>query len=130
MLAPVAFDEINKRAKSQPALVKKVGAVVVFDITKDGKLQQSWSKNFFIKLQILFYMNLSLAIDGKQGVIYEGKPNEGTTAQVTITVDDNDFIDLASGKANAPAVCILYIYFFKILSYCLFYSFLLKANLK
>ena len=49
---------------------------------------------------------LSSAIDGKQGVIYEGKPKEGTTAQVTITVDDNDFIDLALGKANAPAVCV------------------------
>jgi hypothetical protein len=51
-------------------------------------------------------MDFSLAIDGKQGVIYEGKPKEGTTAQVTITVDDNDFIDLALGKASAPAVCI------------------------
>lgn len=48
----------------------------------------------------------SVAIDGKQGVIYEGKPKEGTTAQVTITVDDGDFIDLAMGKANAPAVCL------------------------
>jgi hypothetical protein len=47
-----------------------------------------------------------LAIDGKQGAIYDGKPKEGTTAQVTITVDDNDFVELASGKANAPAVCI------------------------
>ncbi len=44
--ATVAFDEINKRAQSQPTLVKKVGAVVVFDITKDGKFQQSWSKEF------------------------------------------------------------------------------------
>ncbi len=26
---------------------------------------------------------------------------------MTITVDDNDFIDLALGKANAPAVCLL-----------------------
>jgi hypothetical protein len=24
---------------------------------------------------------------------------------VTITVDDNDFVDLALGKANAPSVC-------------------------
>jgi hypothetical protein len=39
------FDEINKRAKSQPELVKKVGAIIVFDITKDGKVQQSWSKS-------------------------------------------------------------------------------------
>ncbi|UJR13565.1 hypothetical protein I4U23_000578 [Adineta vaga] len=84
--APAAFAEINKRAESQPALVKKVGAIIVFDITKDGKVQQSWT------------------IDGKQGKIYEGKPKEGTTAQVTITVDDNDFIQLSTGKANAPAL--------------------------
>lgn len=44
------------------------------------------------------------AIDGKKGAIYEGKPREGATAQVTITVDDDDFVDLATGKANAPAV--------------------------
>ena len=42
--AKQAFDEINKRAKSQPELVKKVAAVILFDITKDGKFQQSWSK--------------------------------------------------------------------------------------
>jgi len=84
--AKTAFDEINKRAKSQPDLVKKVGAVILFDITKDGKAQQSWT------------------IDGKKGTIYEGKPQEGTTAQVTITVDDDDFVDLATGKANAPSL--------------------------
>ncbi len=43
--AVATFDEINKRAKSQPELVKKVGAIIVFDITKDGKVQQSWSKS-------------------------------------------------------------------------------------
>ena len=42
--AKVAFDEINKRAKTQPDLVKKVGAVIVFDITEDNKVQQSWSE--------------------------------------------------------------------------------------
>lgn len=45
-----------------------------------------------------------LAIDGKKGTLYEGKPDAGTTAQVTITVDDDDFVQLATGKANAPAV--------------------------
>jgi hypothetical protein len=42
--AKTAFDEINKRAKGQPNLVKKIGAIILFDITKDGKVQQSWSK--------------------------------------------------------------------------------------
>ena len=40
-----AFVEINKRAQSQPELVKKIGAIIVFDITKDGNVQQSWSKS-------------------------------------------------------------------------------------
>lgn len=42
--AETAFDEITKRAKSQPDLVKKIGAVIVFDITKNGKNAESWSK--------------------------------------------------------------------------------------
>jgi hypothetical protein len=42
--AQSAFDDINKRAKEQPELIKKVGCVVVFDITKDGKAEKSWSK--------------------------------------------------------------------------------------
>ncbi len=45
MKARATFDEINKRAKSQPELVKKVGAVIVFDITRDGQVHQSWSKS-------------------------------------------------------------------------------------
>ncbi|CAF3367795.1 unnamed protein product [Rotaria socialis] len=84
--AKTAFDELNKRASTQPTLVKKIGAIIQFDITKDGKFQHSW------------------IIDGKQGFIYDGKPTEGTTAQVTITVDDNDFVELALGNANAPAL--------------------------
>ena len=105
MQARTAFDEINKRAKSQPELVKKVGAVILFDITKDGKAEQSWSTSERKKIQINNFF--FLAIDGKKGTVYEGKPQTGTTAQVTITVDDNDFVDLATGKANAPAVCIV-----------------------
>jgi hypothetical protein len=50
------------------------------------------------------YSFLFVAIDGKKSILYEGKPKDGVTAQVTITVDDNDFVDMASGKANAAAV--------------------------
>ena len=85
--------------------MKKIGAVIVFEITKDGQVQQSWSK-FSVLDQQIEYLSFLSAIDGKKGTINQGKPQEGTTAQVTITVDDNDFVDLASGKANAPAVCI------------------------
>ena len=42
--ASTAFDEIKKRAVSQPELIKQVGAIIVFDITKDGKVQQTWSE--------------------------------------------------------------------------------------
>ena len=104
--ATTAFAEINKRAEGQPNLVKKIGAVVLFDITKGGNLQQSWSSYLFSwTFSGRSHPQMSiLAIDGKQGTIYEGKPKEGTTAQVSITVDDNDFVELASGKASAPAV--------------------------
>lgn len=76
------------------------------------------NKVFSILIFVLFCF--FLAIDGKKGNISEGKPQDGATAQVTITVDDDDFVDLASGKANAPAVFInlsslmhvCYIYFF------------------
>jgi hypothetical protein len=67
--------------------------------------------SIFINFQSSLTLIYSSAIDGKQGSIYEGTPKEGTKAQVTITVDDNDFIELALGKANAPAVCIQHIYF-------------------
>ncbi len=45
MKARATFDEINKRAKSQPELVKKVSSIIVFDITRDGKSHQSSSKS-------------------------------------------------------------------------------------
>ncbi len=48
------FDEIIKRAKNQPELVKKVLSVIVFDVTKDGKVQQSWSKSREIDESILY----------------------------------------------------------------------------
>lgn len=87
-----------------------MGAVILFDITKDGNVQQSWSKLTFIEwrnISISFF----LAIDGKKGTITEGKPQDGTAAQVTIIVDDDDFADLAAGKANAPAVCFQWSFF-------------------
>ena len=85
-----------KTAKS-----KKVGVSVDIDWTRGGGGQNTKAHY----LHSVTSRCLSVAIDGKQGVIYEGKPKEGAQAQVTITVDDNDFIDLALGKANAPAVC-------------------------
>ncbi|CAF1395501.1 unnamed protein product, partial [Didymodactylos carnosus] len=82
--AKAAFDEINKRVTAQPDLVKKINAIIVFDITKDGAVVQSWT------------------IDGKKGKLYSGKPDEA--AQATITVDDEDFVNLAAGKASAPVL--------------------------
>jgi hypothetical protein len=33
-----------KRAKAQPAIAKKINAVFLFDITKDGKPAAKWSE--------------------------------------------------------------------------------------
>jgi hypothetical protein len=43
--ARLAFDEISERVAQQPDLVRKLNAVIVFDISKDNRVQQSWSES-------------------------------------------------------------------------------------
>lgn len=38
------FADIQSRAKTQPDMTKKVKAVFLFDILKDGKSAAKWSK--------------------------------------------------------------------------------------
>jgi hypothetical protein len=91
---------------------------------KVGVSSQTWIKKYNIYNYVCFFP----AIDGKKGTITEGKPQDGTTAQVTITVDDDGFVDLASGKANAPAVRIQNVKFNDKHIILLFSSFLLKVK--
>ncbi len=75
------------------------------------------------KLMNRSYIFFFTAIDGKKGTINIGQPEKGTTAQVTITIDDDDLVDLAAGKANAPAVCINYLNLIYIYNIIVFLAF-------
>jgi len=75
------FDELSKRIAANPDLVKQIGGVYQFDITKDGKTN-SW----FVDLK-----------NGK-GSLGEGKSDK---AECTLTTNDDDFVGMMTGKANS-----------------------------
>ncbi|XP_041643300.1 peroxisomal multifunctional enzyme type 2 [Cheilinus undulatus] len=79
----LVFAEIGRRIKDLgPELVKKVNAVFGWEITKDGKSSAQWT------------------IDLKNGTgsLHEG-PYSGK-ADVTLTVSDEDFMEVVQGKLN------------------------------
>lgn len=77
------FKELGNRLSSQPDLVKKVNAIFLWIITKDGKEVAKYT--------------VDLAT-GK-GEIYEGEPKSGK-AGVTLTLDDENMSGLVTGKLN------------------------------
>ncbi|KAM9476273.1 peroxisomal multifunctional enzyme type 2 [Clarias gariepinus] len=79
----LVFAEIGRRIKGMGAeLVKKVNAIFGWEITKGGKTAAQWT------------IDLKTA----QGALHKG-PYSGK-ADVTITVADEDFMDVALGKLN------------------------------
>ena len=44
-MSDALFEEMANRAKSQPGVAKKINAVFLFDITKNGKSAAKWSKS-------------------------------------------------------------------------------------
>jgi len=79
--AAAVFDELTKRVAANPDLIKQIGGVYQFDITKDGKTQ-SW------------YADLK---NGK-GTVAEGKHEK---ADCTLAVGDEDFVGMMTGKLNS-----------------------------
>lgn len=41
-----------------------------------------------------------IALDLKKGTIYEGNPEESVKPDTTLTITDNDLVDIALGKLN------------------------------
>ena len=81
-LSPSAavFDDMGARVASAPALVQSVNALFQFNITGDPG--GSWVVD----------------LKNGDGSVYEGDV-EG--ADCTITMDDDDFVELANGRLNA-----------------------------
>lgn len=45
-------------------------------------------------------MYKQIALDLKKGTIYEGNPEEAVKPDTTLTITDNDLVDIALGKLN------------------------------
>eukprot|EP00105_Crassostrea_gigas_P009550 XP_011424543.1 PREDICTED: peroxisomal multifunctional enzyme type 2 isoform X1 [Crassostrea gigas] len=82
LLSDALFEDMAKRAKSQPNVAKKINAVFLFDITKDGKPAAKWTADM-----------------KTGGGVYKGEPKQGK-ADCTLTIDDKNMVDMASGKLN------------------------------
>lgn len=79
----LVFAEIGRRIKdSGSELVKKVNAVFGFEITKDGKIAAQWT----------------IDLKNGSGSLHTG-PHSGK-ADVTITLSDDDFLEVVQGKLN------------------------------
>ncbi|CAG9858017.1 unnamed protein product [Phyllotreta striolata] len=74
------FEFIVDQVKQDPGKAKSVGGVFLYNITKDGKQVKQWT------------------MDLKNAKVFEGKP-EGKP-NTTLTVSDDDFMQLAEGKLN------------------------------
>jgi 3-hydroxyacyl-CoA dehydrogenase/3a,7a,12a-trihydroxy-5b-cholest-24-enoyl-CoA hydratase len=81
--AHAIFTELGTRLASMPHLTKKIKATFLWNITKDGKTAGQW----FIDLKT------------GSGSITAGAP--AGKADCTITVADDDFVKVVTGKANA-----------------------------
>ncbi|XDV49710.1 hypothetical protein PO909_018910 [Leuciscus waleckii] len=79
----LVFAEIERRVKGQgQELVKKVNAVLAWEIMKDGERARHWM----------------LDLKTGQGALTRGVT--GGQADVTFTVADQDFMDVVTGKLN------------------------------
>jgi 3-hydroxyacyl-CoA dehydrogenase/3a,7a,12a-trihydroxy-5b-cholest-24-enoyl-CoA hydratase len=75
------FTAIDEKMQSNPELAKTVNGVFLYIITVDGKPVVEWT------------------LDLKNAKVHKGKPKSGK-ADVTLTVDDKDMVDIALGKLS------------------------------
>jgi len=74
------FAAIKDRVSADPAKAKAINAIFAYKITSNGQVAKEWT------------------LDLKSAEVYEGAPK--TKADTTLTVADQDMIDIALGKLN------------------------------
>ncbi|CAL1533869.1 unnamed protein product [Lymnaea stagnalis] len=79
------FKLMAEQVKSNPGLAAKINAVFQWNITKDGAQVSTWVVDMK---------------NSKNGEVYEGNPSSGK-ADCTLTITDENFVDLVSGKLDA-----------------------------
>jgi len=76
------FAGMQERINANVEKAKTVNGVFLWNITKAGKLEGQWT------------------LDLKKGSVYKGEPASGTKADTTLTIEDDDMVDMALGKLN------------------------------
>ncbi|CAO1409010.1 unnamed protein product [Diamesa hyperborea] len=80
MNSDAVFAAIKDRVAADPAKAKAINAVFLYKITKDGSVAKEWT------------------LDLKNASVVEGPPKG--KADTTLTVSDDDFVEIALGKLN------------------------------
>eukprot|EP00058_Branchiostoma_floridae_P005318 XP_002590806.1 hypothetical protein BRAFLDRAFT_125738 [Branchiostoma floridae] len=83
LLSDPVFAELGRRLPSAGAAIRKVKAIFLWNITKDKKQAAQWT----------------IDLKTGSGSVYKGTPKQGKP-DTTITIADQDFVDLVTGKLN------------------------------
>uniref|UniRef100_A0A6M2DT55 Peroxisomal multifunctional enzyme type 2 n=1 Tax=Xenopsylla cheopis TaxID=163159 RepID=A0A6M2DT55_XENCH len=76
------FQKIKEGVDEHPDLAKSVNGVFLYNITTNGKTAKQWT------------------VDLKNLKVYEGPAAKSIKVDTTLTVSDDDFLDIALGKLN------------------------------
>uniref|UniRef100_A0A1B6F4C3 Peroxisomal multifunctional enzyme type 2 n=1 Tax=Cuerna arida TaxID=1464854 RepID=A0A1B6F4C3_9HEMI len=82
LMSEQVFSAMKERIDADLEKAKAVNGVFLWNITNNGKVEGLWT------------------LDLKKGTVYKGKPEEGTTVDTTLTIDDKDMMDMAIGKLD------------------------------
>jgi 3-hydroxyacyl-CoA dehydrogenase/3a,7a,12a-trihydroxy-5b-cholest-24-enoyl-CoA hydratase len=81
------FDQLATVIKSDPSLVAKAGVVLVYRLTK-GTTSGVWTVD----------------LKNGSGGVYSGEPKAPAKADVELSLSDDDFVGLVTGKAKAQSL--------------------------
>ncbi|XP_054727711.1 peroxisomal multifunctional enzyme type 2 [Anastrepha obliqua] len=84
LASDAVFQKIIDGLKVNEAKAKAINGVFLYKITKDGKVAKEWT------------------LDCKNAKAYEG-PAKDIKVDTTLTVSDDDMVDIALGKLNPQA---------------------------
>lgn len=101
------FNSISDRMQENIEKAKAINGIFLVNITNNGQVVKKWSELHFSNIEMIKFCLISLtkymcsflAIDLKNLKLYEGAPKD-VKPDTTLTVTDEDFVDVALGKTN------------------------------
>lgn len=86
----ILFNIIDYRMKEEPDLIEQLKAIFQYNITQNGKHVTTWTA------------------DTKNDIaVYNSEPRNNVKPDVTVTVDDDDFVKIMVGKLNPQRAFIM-----------------------